>query len=350
MRAAVLQRFGAPLEIHDDWRDPECGPRDVVLAVKGCGICRSDYTIWKGGMEWLGVVPPLPTVLGHEYCGVVEEVGREVRRFRKGDRVVAPFCHGCGSCEPCSAGHQNVCAELAIPSMHYTGGYASRTKVSNADVNLVTLPDSIGFAEAAGLGCRYVTSYHGIVDQAQVHGGEWVAVFACGGVGLAAVDVAVAHGAQVVAVSRSAEKLALARELGASHTLKAGPDTVAEIVELTGGGAHVSVDALGNAETTIPALQCLRTRGRHLRLGVSNKAEQGVIPIPVDLLLFRELSMIGSFGMQAARYPELLRLIAAGKLHPGRLVGEEVPLEKASLVLASMASYQPVAMSVITSF
>ncbi len=350
MKAAVMERFGEPLTIHDDWKDPDCGPRDAVLEVKACGICRSDYTLWTGGLSWLEIVPPLPGVLGHEYCGVVEEVGKEVTRFRKGDRVVSPFCHGCGSCESCSDGHQNVCANLQLPGMHYTGGYASRTKVANADVNLVKLPETISFVEAAGMGCRFVTSYHGIVDQAAVRGGEWVAVFACGGVGLAAVNIAAALGAQVVAVSRSEEKLALARKLGAAHTVTAGPKAVDEIVEITGGGAHVSVDALGSAETTIPAILCLRPRGRHLRLGASNKKDQGVIPLPVDVLLFRELSFVGSFGMQAARYPEMFRMIASGKLSPKLLVGEEVPLEKAGDVIASMASYDPVAMSVITRF
>jgi D-arabinose 1-dehydrogenase-like Zn-dependent alcohol dehydrogenase len=192
-------------------------------------------------------------VLGHEYSGVVEEVGSEVTKFRKGDRVVSPFGHACGTCEFCHAGHQNVCANLTLPVMHYTGGFANYTKVANAGVNVVRLPDSISFAEAAGMGCRFITAYHGLVDQAAVKQGEWVAVFACGGVGLSAVDIASALGARVIAVSRSPEKLALAEKLGAEHTVTAGPDAPAEITELTSGGAHVSVDALGASETAIPA-------------------------------------------------------------------------------------------------
>jgi D-arabinose 1-dehydrogenase-like Zn-dependent alcohol dehydrogenase len=234
--------------------------------------------------------------------------------------------------------------------LHYTGGYASLTKVTNADVNLVKLPAEISFPEAAGMGCRFITAYHGIVDQAAVRGGEWVAVFACGGVGLAAVNIASALGAQVVAVSRSENKLALARKLGAAHTVTAGPDAANEIVELTGGGVHVSVDALGSAETTLPAIMSLRTRGRHVRLGASNKKDQGKIALPVDLILFRELSIVGSFGMQAARFPEMLRLVGSRKLNPGLMIGERIPLDKTGDVLASMKSYEPVAMSVITRF
>lgn len=350
MRAAVMEQFGEPLKVHENWSDPECRPTDAIIKVEACGICRSDYTLWNGGWEWVGVVPPLPSVMGHEYCGVVEEVGSEVTGFSRGDRVVAPFCQGCGSCGHCLAGHQNVCDNLELPGMHFSGGYATYTTVARADVNLVTLPESISFTEAAGMGCRFVTSYHGIVDQAAVQPGEWVAVFACGGVGLAAVNIAAARGAKVIAVSRSAEKLALARQLGAVHTVTAGPDAPEEIVDLTDGGAHVSVDALGSAATTIPGILSLRTRGRHLRLGASNKKEQGQINIPVDVFTFRELSFVGSFGMQAARYPEMLGMVESGKLNPGLMVGDTVDLEATSDIIASMADYDTVAMSVITEF
>jgi D-arabinose 1-dehydrogenase-like Zn-dependent alcohol dehydrogenase len=350
MKASVMERFGEPLKVHDDWSDPDCGPRDAIIKVEACGICRSDYTLWNGGLEWMGIVPQLPAVLGHEYCGVVEEVGSEVAEFQKDDRVVSPFGHACGSCEFCGAGHQNVCANLQLPSMHYTGGYASYTKVANADVNLVKLPAAISFPEAAGMGCRFITAYHGVVDEAAVRDGEWVAVFACGGVGLSAVNVAAALGANVIAVSRNERKLALAKELGATHTINAGPDAPNEIVELTGGGAHVSVDALGASETAIPAILSLRTRGRHLRLGGSNKKDQGQISLPVDVILFRELSVVGSFGMQAARFPEMLGMVESGKLNLGALVGDTVALEEAGDVLASMTGYETLAMSVITRF
>lgn len=350
MKAAVIEQFGEPLVIHNDWTDPECGPRDAILKVEACGVCRSDHTIWGGGAPWVGLVPELPSVLGHEYCGIVEEVGSEVTRFKKGDRVVAPFGHACGSCGYCDSGHQNVCENIQVAGMHYTGGYASFTKVANADVNLVTLPEAISYAEAASLGCRFITSYHGVVDQAAVQPGEWVAVFACGGVGLAAVNIANALGANVIAVSRNDEKLQLARNLGASHTVKAGADAPGEIQELTGGGAHVTVDALGSAATAIPAILSLRARGRNLRLGISNHVEQGMINLPVDIIVFQELSLLGSFGMQAARFPEMLEMIESGALSPNALVGDTIGLGGASDVLASMGDHDTVGMSVITEF
>lgn len=350
MKAAVLEHFNEPLVVHTGWKDPECGPNDVILKVKACGVCRSDHTLWTGGLEWMGIVPQLPAVLGHEYAGEVEDMGRDVTGIRKGDRIVSPFGQACGACELCTDGHENVCANMQIPGMHFTGGYAAYTTVANANLNAVSLPPAISFAEAAGMGCRFTTAYHGVVDQARVQPGEWVAVFACGAVGLAAVDVASALDAKVIAVSRSEQKLALAKQLGAVHTVTAGPEAAQEVIDLTQGGAHVSIDALGAAETAIPALMSLRTRGRHLRLGASNQTDRGQISLPVDVILFRELSVIGSFGMQAPRYPEMLRLVESGKLHPGVMVGDTVALEQAGDVLASMTGYDTVGMSVVTEF
>lgn len=351
MKAAVLQEFGKPLAVTSSWKDPECGPADAVLRVEANGICRSDWHMWQGGWEWVGFVPPLPTVLGHEYCGVVEELGRDVKRFKQGQRVVVPFHHSCGTCESCQAGHQNVCSDLRIPMFHYSGGFGQYAQVARADVNLVPLPDEISFEAAASLGCRFMTAFHGVVHQAGVQPGEWVALFGCGGVGLAAVEICTALGANVIAVSRGERKLALARELGAVHTLKADGDRVPEqIVELTGGGAHVSVDALGTSDTTLPAIAALRTRGRHVRIGLSGKEDKGQIALPVDLFVAKELSFMGSFGMPAHRYPEMLRMVSAGQLHPDKLVAQRVPIEKAGDVLESMSGYGTVGVAVINRY
>ena len=339
MKAAVVEQIGKPLVVHADWPDPQCEPSDAILRVEANGICLTDHHLWQGGWPWVGIQTPVPIVLGHEFCGVIEEVGSAVQGFKKGDRVVVPFTHSCGVCEQCRDGHQNVCLDVRFPMLHYTGGYGRYAKVSRAGVNLVRLPDSISFVDAAGMGCRYMTSWHGVVDQAKVKAGEWVAVFGCGGVGLAAVNIASALGASVIAVSRTQSKLDLATELGAVATVNASGDNVAgQVVELTGGGAHVSVDALGDEQTAIPALYSLRPRGRHLRLGTSSKEQGGHIQIPVDLILFRELEIIGSLGMQAARYPAMLRMVESGQIQPGKLVQGTVPIEEAGNVLASMGT------------
>jgi len=350
MKAAVLEEFGKPLKVTKDWKDPECGPGDAVLKVEANGICRSDWHLWQGGWEWIGFVPPLPAVLGHEYCGVVEEVGSDVKRFKKGQRVVVPFHHSCGVCESCQSGHQNVCSDLQIPMFHYSGGFGQYAQVGRADVNLVPLPEEISFEAAASLGCRFMTAFHAMVHQAGVQPGEWVAIFGCGGVGLAAVEICTALGANVVAVSRGDKKLALAKELGAVATVKAGDGAVEKIVELTGGGAHVSADALGIEATTLPAIACLRTRGRHVRIGMSGKEEKGQISLPVDVFVARELTFVGSFGMQAQRYPQMLHMVAAGHLHPEKLLEKTIPIEKASEVLESMSDFGTTGVAVINTF
>jgi len=348
MKAAVVEQIGEPLVVHSDWPDPECEATDAVLRVEANGMCLTDYHVWQGGWPWVGIQASVPQVLGHEYCGVVEEVGAEVRGIKPGDRVVVPVNHSCGVCEQCRDGHQNVCLDVRFPMIHYAGGHGRYAKVSNAAVNLVALPEAISFVNAASMGCRFITSWHGVVDRARVTAGEWVAVFGCGGVGLAAVHIANALGANVIAVSRTQSKLDLATELGAVATVNASGDDVAgQVAELTGGGAHVTVDALGDEQTAIPALYSLRSRGRHLRLGTSSKKQGGHIEIPVDLILFRELEIIGSLGMQAARYPAMLRMVESGKIQPGKLVQGTLRIEEVGDVLAGMGSSSPSGLLVI---
>lgn len=352
MKAAVVEEIGKPLVVHSHWPDPECEAGDAIVRVEANGLCLTDHHIWQGGWPWIGLATPVPIILGHEYCGVVEEVGAGVTQFRQGDRVVVPFNHACGICEQCTDGHSNgVCLDLRLPMFHYTGGYGRFAKVARANLNLVRLPESISFVNAASMGCRFMTSWHGVVDQAKVAPGEWVAVFGCGGVGLAAVNIACAMGANVIAVSRTKAKLDMAVAMGADAVVNATEgDTVPRIVEATGGGAHVSVDALGDEETMLPAIHCLRPRGRHLRLGTCSRKQGGSIPIPVDLLLFKELQIIGSFGMQAARYPAMLRMVESRKLHPEKLVAGTLGIDTAGAELEKIGRYQGAGTRVITSW
>lgn len=347
MRAAVLEEFKHPLKIWNDWKDPEIGPNDALVKVMANGICRSDWHLWQGDWEWMGFKPPLPIVLGHESAGIIEEVGAQVTRFKKGDRVVFPFNQACGKCPTCAEGQQQVCENMALSMFLGAGGFGEYSPVANADVNLVTLPESISFVQGAALGCRFMTAFHGVTAQGEVKPGEWVAVWGCGGVGLAAVDVASAMGANVIGISRTQAKLDKARELGAVATLPAGEDVVAQIQEMTGGGVHVSLECLGTAATWLPSFQSLRTRGRLVRLGMSGQEEQGILPLPADILTAREIQVRGSMGMQARCYPEMLRMIEAGAIKPQSLVSEQVPLEEASRVLEAMSDYDTIGYSVI---
>ena len=347
MKAAVMEGVRQPLVVREV-DDPTPAPNGVVLRVEANGICRSDWHLWTGDWSWFGLAVPLPHVLGHEFCGVVEEVGPDVTRWSPGDRVLVPFSMGEGTCEWCRTGHHNVCDTMLTPGVVSWGGYARRAAVPFADVNLVEIPEAVPFVEAASMGCRYMTSFHGVVDQAKVAAGEWVAVHGCGGVGLSAVQIATALGANVIAVDVSKEKLAFAKELGAVATIDASTgDPAAAILELTRGGAQVSVDALGIAATCRNSVNSLRKRGRHLQIGLTSAAEQGEVALPIDLIVLKEVTVVGTLGMQASRFPAMLQMVESGKLRPGKLVHRTVPLEEAGAVLASMDRFATVGVTVI---
>jgi D-arabinose 1-dehydrogenase-like Zn-dependent alcohol dehydrogenase len=347
MRAAVMEGLREPLVVREV-PDPTPDPGGVVLRVEANGICRTDWHLWTGDWSWVGVQLPLPHVLGHEFCGVVEEVGANVTRVHRGDRVLVPFSQGEGACEWCRDGHQNVCDSLITPGVTYWGGFGRYVAVPYADVNLVPLPAGVDFVAAASMGCRYMTAFHGLVDQAKVQPGEWVAVHGCGGVGLSAVQIASALGANVIAVDVSDKKLGLATAEGAAATVNAAKDEpVGAIAALTGGGAHVSVDALGIAATCRNSIMSVRKRGRHLQIGLTSAAEQGEVAVPIDLLVLKEVSIIGSLGMQAPHYGGMLRMVEAGRLRPGRLVQRRIGVEDASGVLEEMDRFGTVGVVVI---
>ncbi|MGE5359504.1 MAG: alcohol dehydrogenase catalytic domain-containing protein [Bacteroidales bacterium] len=349
MRAAVVTGYRQPLEIHE-LPKPVPDETGAVLRVAACGICRSDWHLWQEDWTWLGVRVPLPRVPGHEFAGEVVEVGRGVRDFTVGDRVTVPFHLACGHCEYCMTGRGNICQALGFLGVNHDGGYAEFACIPNADVNLVRLPEGVDPAAAAALGCRYMTAYHGLLDQARVRPGEWVAVFGMGGVGLAAVQIAHALGARVVAVSRTAEKLIRARSEGADAIVEAGEQAVAAIRELTGGGAHVSVDALGASVTTVPAILSLRKGGRHLQLGLTGKEDFGLIAMPVDAMVMQELSFLGSIGCPVTTYPGLLSMVASGALNPQGLVDTKVNVDGVNGVLTNMSDFGTTGFAVITSW
>jgi D-arabinose 1-dehydrogenase-like Zn-dependent alcohol dehydrogenase len=350
MRAAVLEAIDRPFVVRDV-PTPPLVPNGVLLRVEANGICRSDWHIWKGDWSWVGLVPSLPAVIGHEFCGVVEEVGADVTRWKKGDRVIVPFSGGEGTCEFCRTGHHNVCDTPILPGLVFGGGFGRYSSVPYADVNLVRLPDSVEFVEAASMGCRFMTSFHGIVDQAQVRPGEWVAVHGCGGIGLSAIQIVSALGARAIAVDVAADKLAFAKEMGAEATIDASKEDVANAVAtLTGGGAHVSIDALGIAATCLNSILCLRKRGRHLQIGLTTAAEKGMVALPVDVIVFKELQLLGSLGMQAPHFTAMLAMVEARRLAPGKLVSRTVGLEDVTSVVESMGSYGTTGVTVIARY
>ncbi|WP_135830242.1 zinc-dependent alcohol dehydrogenase family protein [Halorussus halobius] len=353
MRAAVLTEYGEPLEI-ESVPDPEPADNGVVVETEACGICRSDWHAWKGHGEWADDRVPEGQILGHEPAGRVVAVGSGVERVREGDRIAVPFNLGRGDCEHCRNGHGNVCEDgLALGfEADAPGAFAEQVHVPHADYNAVHLPDGVSPTEMASLGCRFATAYHGLAHRADLAPGDWVAVHGCGGVGLSAVHVADALGANPVAVDLDEAALAKARELGAAETVPASEvvDVPSEVRDLTDGGAHVSVDALGIAETCRNSVACLRARGQHLQFGLTTDEERGEVSLPTDAMTQSEITFLGSRGMPPTRYGELLRMVERGTVSPAALVTDEVALADVPDRLDAMDDFGVVGIEVVTAF
>ena len=342
VRALVFDSFAGPLTVRDV-AAPEPPPGGVVVQVQASGLCRSDWHAWQGHDPDVA----LPHVPGHELAGTVAAVGDGVVRWSVGDLVTVPFVNACGRCAQCAAGDQQVCANQTQPGFTHWGSLAEYVALDAADVNLIAVPAELGPTTAAALGCRYATAFRAVVQVGRVRAGEWVAVHGCGGVGLSAVQIAVAAGARVVAVDIAPGALALARTLGAEHAIDGAGDVPAVVTELTGGGVHLSLDALGAATTCTNSVRSLRPRGRHVQVGLLPPG-QGRPEVPMERVIAMELQLFGSHGMAAHAYPELLGLIAAGRLDPRRLVTRELPLDDAPAALADVGRQPGIA--VVTSF
>ncbi len=344
MRAALMSAWRAPLDIVQ-LPEPVCPEGGVVLRVLACGVCRSDWHVWTGGDP-----VDLPHVPGHEYCGVVEEVGVGVTRWRAGDRVIAPFILACGHCPDCAAGHQTICADQALPGFTHAGAFAERIAVPHADANLTRLPAGMDPALAAALGCRVTTAWHALTGRAALAPGEWLAVFGGGGVGLSALLLGRALGARVVVVDVVDEKLDFARQLGADAVVNATHSDAAEAVRtLSGGGADVAIDALGVPETVVPALKSLRKLGRMVQVGMP-AGEHVAMTLPMDAIYSGQLAIYGTRGMPAWGYSGLLNLIDGGHVDLTPLIARRVTLSDASAELAAFDGPAAPGVAVITDF
>jgi alcohol dehydrogenase len=324
-----MRAFREPLAV-EDVPEPELPPDGALVEVCATGLCRSDWHGWMGHDASIH----LPHVPGHEFAGVVAAVGPEVRSVRPGDRVTAPFCCGCGACEPCRLGHTQICERDYQPGFTGWGSFAERVLVPVADLNCVTLPEDLAFEAAAALGCRFMTAFAAVGERGGLRAGDWLAVHGCGGVGLSAVMLGRALGARVIAVDVAAGPLERAAALGAEHALGV-EDAAAAIRELTGGGAHVSIDAIGSAATAAASVRSLRRRGRHVQVGLLAGDEREA-RVPMAELISRELEIAGVHGMPVRDYPALLRLVASGAVDPARLIGRRIALDDAGAALAAM--------------
>lgn len=327
--------------------DPTPAPGGVVIKVEATGLCRSDYHGWMGHDSDIH----LPHVPGHELAGTIVATGKHISRFREGDRVTVPFVGGCGHCPECHTGNHQVCENQFQPGFTAWGSFAEYVAIDFADTNLIHLPESMDAITAASLGCRFATAFRGIVDVAKVQPGEWVAVHGSGGVGLSAIMIAASCGALPIAIDLSDEKLSFAKTIGAVATINAKdtPDVVGAIRELTQGGAHVSMDALGSPITCFNSIAGLRRRGRHVQAGLMT-GDHASPKIPMSKVIAHELQVLGTHGMQAHRYDVMLTMIATGKLAPQKLIGRHITLDEAPAALMAMDKFDGLGISVITQF
>jgi D-arabinose 1-dehydrogenase-like Zn-dependent alcohol dehydrogenase len=321
MRAVLYDALSAPWRM-DEVADPTPPADGVVLRVESAGLCRSDWHAWHGHDN----VSSFPHVPGHEFAGVIAEVGPQVTRWRVGDRVAVPFVLACGRCLICESGNHQVCPHQWQPGFDGWGGFAEYVALPAADVNLVKLPNEVSFDVAASLGCRVATAYRAVVTIGRVAPGEEVSVHGAGGVGLAALSIARAMGARVVVVDPSPAAREAAVELGAAAAIAPSPDLLDEIRDATSGGPHLSIEAIGDGAACRESIESLRPRGRHVQVGLLPPGT-AKDPVPMHRVISRELEVLGSHGLAAHDYPELLELVASGRLRPELMVGRTIDLD-----------------------
>ena len=344
MKAAVYNTFNGAIEIKQV-DDPVVTEKEAIIEVRASGICRSDWHGWKGHDPDIR----LPHVPGHEFSGIVKEVGSKVTLFQAGDRVTAPFCCGCSTCPQCMIGNQHICDMHFQPGFTDWGSFAQYVQIKNADFNLIKLPSSIDFVSAAGLGCRFITAFHGIVNQGKVVNSMFVAIHGCGGVGLSAIMIASVYGAKVIAVDINEKNLQKAKSFGAEYTINATREEVVDKVrEITNGGAHLSMDALGSHETSTNSINCLAKKGKHIQVGILG-SEKNIIVSTADLIA-KEIEIIGSHGMPIADYNIIFDLIVSKKIDPSLLIDRTVKLEHVHQEMLNMDTYSNSGMVIIDQF
>ena len=363
MRAAVMTGPGEPLQI-ETLQLPEPGPGEVRLQVAAVGMCHTDLHVLKGEVSF-----PSPGVLGHEVSGVVDALGPGATGVQVGDRVVSAFIMPCGTCRHCVKGHEDLCEQffrhnrlkghlydgttrLHRPggediAMYSMGGLAQYCIVPDTDV--FALPDSLDLAEAAVLGCSVFTAVGAVRNVGEVGPGDTVAIVAVGGVGLNLVQVVKAFGAsRIIAIDVNAEKLELARRMGATDVIDSREtDPVARVRELTGGrGVDVVFEALGSAPTVEAAVRMADDGGTVVLVGI---APAGVAAsVEITHLVRRKIRILGSYGARARTdMPLVLELAASGRIDVASMISERFDLDGADEAFRRLAAGSVVGRAIV---
>jgi 6-hydroxycyclohex-1-ene-1-carbonyl-CoA dehydrogenase len=318
MKAAIFHGPQRPLEIAEV-PDPRPARGEVLVRVAGCGLCHTDLHYIDHGVK---TFKPPPLILGHEAAGVVAELGPGVTGRAVGDRVLIPSVLGCGQCDYCRQGRENLCSQMVMLGNNIDGGYAELVVVPAKDLLLV--PEALPLERACVIADALSTPFHAVRRRAKVRLGESVVVVGCGGVGLNVVQCAAAAGGRVIALDLNDARLELAKRLGASAAINTtGMERVdKKIRELTDGGADVAIEAIGSPATIELAFGLLRRGGRLCVIGYSHEP----VSISAARLMYYELEIVGSLGCGAGEYREIMSLVRAGKLQLDPIVSGTLPL------------------------
>jgi propanol-preferring alcohol dehydrogenase len=328
MKAAVVRAFGAPLTI-EELPIPKPGPGEVLVKIIASGVCHTDLHAADG--DW-PVKPKLPFIPGHEGVGRVAALGAGVTHLKEGDAVGVAWLHdACGCCEYCVSGWETLCEQQHNSGYSVDGSFAEYA-IAAADY-VGRLPDNANFIELAPILCAGVTTYKGI-KETETKAGEWLVISGIGGLGHVAVQYAKAMGLHVVAIDVGAEKLALARELGADIAINANaPTAVADVISATGGGAHgVLVTAVSPGAFT-QALNLVRRRGTISLVGLP----PGNFPTPIFDVVLKRITLRGSIVGNRNDLAEALQFAVEGKV---RTTVSTAPLAAINEVFAKLKAGQ----------
>ncbi|MGD8538394.1 MAG: zinc-binding dehydrogenase [Candidatus Aminicenantes bacterium] len=322
MKAAVFHGPNQPLKI-EEIDIPKIEPNEILVKVAACGVCNTDLHYIDHGVP---TFKKPPMILGHEPSGIVEKVGENVENFKAGDRVLIPPVFSCGYCDNCRLGKENICFNMLMLGNHIDGAYAEYTKAPAKDCQ--HLPEDLPLEESSIIADAISTPYHAVKNRAQVKPGDSVVVFGCGGVGINVVQTAAAAGASVIAVDIIDKKLEVAKQLGAKHTInptdKEDKALLKEIRVLTGGGADIAIEAIGNPKTIELAPATVKAGGLHCQVGYTHHS----VPVNMGRLMFRETEIRGSLGCRPVDYPKIIEMVRAGKIQLEPVVTHKFKLDE----------------------
>ncbi len=370
-RAAILHAMGAatpyaqsrPLEIADVELDPP-GPGEVLIRMRAAGLCHSDLSVIDGNRP-----RPLPMVLGHEGAGVVEELGAGVRDLTVGDHVVTAFVPSCGSCAPCAGGRPALCEPGFVSNsagtlisgarrlhragsalQHHLGVSAFADYATVSRQSLVRVDKSLSFAQAAVFGCAVITGTGAVINTAALPLERSVAVIGLGGVGLAALlGARYRRATTIVAVDLSAAKLALARELGATHTFNAADANVGDAIrEATKGGVEYALEMAGAVKALELAYRITRRGGVTVTSGLAHPSAQ--FSVQQVSLVAEERTVKGSYlgsCVPARDIPRYIEWFQAGELPVDRLLSGTLALEDINSGFDRLASGEALRQTVV---